>query len=884
MKLPTHATRTPALAAPLAVTLAGMVTLAAMAALPGGAVAQAPAGEPAAAETAAPASAPSNAERILNDRYTRSHDYDLVHQRIEVRDFDWDSTSFEGRVSTTLVSLRPRLDSLILDAGSLLGIRSVTGDAGYGATGRAAPGGGAGARASDARPPAFAFDHRGDTLVIRLPGPVGFGDTIRFAIDYDGKVENGRGLTFIESEGRPHRPRQIWSQGEDDNNHDWFPTYDFPNDKMSWELAATVPAEYTAVSNGRLVADTKNADGTRTMTWRQEKPSATYLVSLIVAPLARVHDEWQGKPVDYYVYREDEPLARRLFGVTPDMIQLYSDYTGIPYPWAKYAQTTVADFFGGMENVSATTLVDWLPDARAYADRPWYQWILIPHELAHQWFGDYVTTENWANMWLNEGFAEFLPGQYWRARQGEHAGEDYYLDEWRQFMAIEGRRSMPLASLGSNNIYPKGALVIEMLRKYLGDAPFQAGIHRFLVDHAYDNATTDDLRQAFLEATGENLDWFFDEWVYSAGYPAFTVTSSWDPATRRVTVVATQTQTDSLTADSTGLRYRTPEVFRMPVTVRVGTADGGDVVARSRIDQRVDTLTVDGVASEPAMVVFDDGNRILKTLEFEQPTARLAAQLRRDPDLWDRSWVIDQLSGRTDDVAAAAALADAARSADYFLTRAEAAEALGAFPADRALPALEAAATDTSAQVRAAAVSAVGHIGMTEAASAGSAASLAGEVLQRDSSYAVRAAAVVAVARIERSGARDVIRAALAEASYQAVVRQAALQAVAGLNDTTFIADLSQLLGEDRNVAITLGALAAQGSQRAADALVDALNDERPFVRRWALTALANRLEPGAAVARLKAAAEGLRFEDTKEAVKRAIERLEERTARRPGG
>src|SRR3989454_2340052 len=113
----------------------------------------------------------------------------------------------------------------------------------------------------------------------------------------------------------------------------------------------------------------------------------------------------------------------RLFDVTPDMIEVYSRLTGVRYPWAKYAQTTVADFFGGMENVSATTLIDWLPDERAYLDRPWYQWILIPHELAHQWFGDYVTLENWANMWLNEGFAEFLPRQYWRWEAGGHPHE-----------------------------------------------------------------------------------------------------------------------------------------------------------------------------------------------------------------------------------------------------------------------------------------------------------------------------------------------------------------------------------------------------------------------------------------------------------------------------
>ena len=193
--------------------------------------------------------------------------------------------------------------------------------------------------------------------------------------------------------------------------------------------------------------------------------------------------------------------------------------TGVKYPWAKYSQTIARDFIGGMENVGATTLVDWLPDAPAYRDRPWYRHSLIPHELAHQWFGNLVTTENWSNYWLNEGTAEFMAGQYWGARQGRHAEDDFYLDEYRRFLASDARRRMPLAAFNSNNVYTKGALVMQMLKKHLGPERFWAAINRYLTRHAFGNTTSDDLRRAVLHATGRNLDWFWDQWVYGAGYP-----------------------------------------------------------------------------------------------------------------------------------------------------------------------------------------------------------------------------------------------------------------------------------------------------------------------------------------------------------------------------
>jgi len=798
----------------------------------------------------APLVAQSNAERMANDAYTRSHDYDLIHQRIDVRNFDWDSTALDGRVTTTLVALRPGLDSVILDAGKRLEVR----------------------RVSDPTGGALRAAAHGDTLVVYPAHAVAFHDTLRFTIDYHARIDNGHGLTFIKADGREHRPQQIWSQGEEHDNHLWFPTYDFPNDRMTWELTATVPAAYRVVSNGRLVADRKNAGGTHSVTWRQEQPSATYLVSLIVAPLVKVSDTWRRVPVDYYVYRADSARARRLFGITPDMIDTYARLTGVKYPWAKYAQTTVADFFGGMENVSATTLIDGVPDDRAYLDRPWYQWILIPHELAHQWFGDYVTTENWANMWLNEGFAEFMPGQYWGVKLGRRAEDDYYLDEYRQYRQIDARRRMPLAALGSNNIYPKGALVLRMLLRYLGPERFWASITVYLRRHALGNATTDDLRQAVLDATGENLDWFWEQWMYQAGHPQFLVTTAYDTAGQKLTVTVKQTQVDSAKADSTGLRYETPSVFRMPLTIRVATATGGsDVVKRVALTVREQTIEIPGLAGAPSMVVFDDGNAILKELIFDQPTAWLATELRRDPDLWNREWAIEQLATRTADTAAAAALAWAATSADYFLTRVGGAEALARFPRATAEAPLAAALRDTSARVRRAALTALDQFAGGDARIA----ALARAAFQADPSYEVHAAALAVLAHADSTARDSAVAVGLATPSYQDVIREAAYRIIAHTGDTSAIPRVEGLLGDGQFPAHVLAALAGGGSAHALDVLTAHLDDERAYVRGWVVDAFRFTLPRPLGLERLKAVAGKLKYADTRKRVGDVLQQLE---------
>jgi len=644
-------------------------------------------------------------------------------------------------------------------------------------------------------------------------------------MEYHGKVAQGQGLYFFDAEsGR--WGRQVYSGGGTDGNPNWFPTYGGAEDKLTWEVVATVPRDLTVVSNGRLVRDRKATRDTHTVEWAQEQPASSYLVSLVAAPLVKLSDQWRKVPLAYYVAAADSARARLVFGMTPRVLEVYGQLLGVPFPWAKYAQVTVADYFGGMENVSATTLADWIPDRLALLDAPWYTQVLIPHEAAHNWFGNYVTTANWASYWLNEGFAQFMVGQYWRVAVGDDAAEEAYLTDYAQYLEDDARRRMPLAALGSNNIYPKGSLVLRMLRLELGDQRFWAGVRRYLTRHAFANATSADLQRAFLDATGDNLSGFFDQWVYRAGHPEFVIGAAYDSTARRLTLTVQQTQQDTLHADSTGLRYSVPAVFGGRVGVRVGTP-AGDVVRMFPIRQRAETLTVEDLPGPPNMVVFDDENRMLKTLRFDQPTSWLAAQLAKAPNVWNRAWAAEQLSVRPAEAVAGVALIDALTHGSDPIIRSLAAQGLGRFRGELALPGLKAALRDTSAVVREAAVRTLGLIRSPDAVV------LARAAFANDSSYAVRAAAVATVAQLDSAKARDVIERALATPSYRSMIQTAALAAALHTEDASLVPTLEQRLGDQPLVAIALAWFATHGSSDAADALARHRTDERAWVRRW---------------------------------------------------
>ncbi len=458
---------------------------------------------------------------------------------------------------------------------------------------------------------------RDDKLLITLDRVYEPADSITVRIKYRAHPEHG--LYFVSSsrEDGYRRPAQIYTQGEPEDNHQWFPCYDFPDDKATSEQYITTGANELAIANGKLVETTSNADGTRTFHWLMDQPHSTYLISLVVGDYAKLTDSYKNIPLEYYTYRGTERQARLVFSSTPEMIDLFSRVLKYDFPYDKYAQTIVGNFiFGGMENITATTFAD---TEILYADSsiPGASGVdLVSHELAHSWFGDLVTCRDWSHLWLNEGFATFMEAIY-REHLDGRAGylDSLQADAKEYFNEDPSHKRHPLVNtryplsmeLFDSTTYKKGALVIHMLRETVGDEIFWKALNVYLNEFKYRNVETRDLQRVFERVSGQQLEWFFDQWVYKAGYPELRVRSSYNATQQQLTLTVTQTQKP----DS-----NTPIVFRLPVELEILTASGSRT-EHIEINQRTQSFTFK-LDRSPGLITFDKGARLLKKLDFPQ--------------------------------------------------------------------------------------------------------------------------------------------------------------------------------------------------------------------------------------------------------------------------
>lgn len=554
---------------------------------------------------------PEEAENIRTEqdifRATETVLTDLVHTKLEVN-FDWNTSRMNGVETLTAKPHFYASDSVILDAKGMDIIHVKMGQKNL----------------------SFRYDSL--QLRIQLDRTYTRNESYTIEIKYvakpDERVTGGsaaiasdKGLYFINPRGEEKmKMPQIWTQGETEASSVWFPTIDAPNSKTTQEIFITVQDKFTTLSNGKLVASKRNADGTRTDHWKQDLPHAPYLFMMGIGEFKVVKDSYtrnNGTKMDvhYYVEPEWEPYAQAIFGETPKMIQFFSKLLDVEYPWDKYHQIVVRDYVSGaMENTGAVIFGDYvyktnreLLDANDQST--------IAHELFHHWFGDLVTCESWSNLPLNESFANYSQYLWDEFRFGIDEADyqaESEADGYFQSAQAQGYHNLiwldydDKEQMFDGHSYNKGGRILHMLRNYLGDEAFFAGMRNYLKTNQYKPAEFHQLRLAFEEVSGEDLNWFFNQWFLGAGHPILYTSQRIDSLGKSVELQITQKQ------DLT----KWP-LFKLPVQVAIHDASG-EHIHKLIIDKREETfrLPIQGKLNN---VVFDNQHMILAKIKEEKP-------------------------------------------------------------------------------------------------------------------------------------------------------------------------------------------------------------------------------------------------------------------------
>jgi aminopeptidase N len=484
-------------------------------------------------------------------RATPTRINDLVHTRLDVS-FDYNKAWMFGKEWVTLHPHFYSTDSLTLDAKGME-IKEI-----------------AMMKGSSKIPLKYSYDSM--QLRITLDKLYKGGENYTIYIHYVSRpnelkaqgsaaITDAKGLYFINPKGEDEgKPTQIWTQGETEANSAWFPTIDKPNQKTTEEIYMTVPSKYVTLSNGRLISQKKNTDGTRTDYWKLDLPHAPYLFFMGVGDYAIVKDKYKNIPVNYYVEKEYAPYAKKIFGETPAMIGFFEKITGVPYPWPKYDQIVGRDYVSGaMENTTATLHQEGayqnsrqLLDGNVWED-------VIAHELFHQWFGDLVTTESWSNITVNESFADYSETLWDTYRHGKDAGDAHIEENRENYMANPADASKNLVRFYYKDkedvfdgvSYPKGGAILHMLHNYVGDSAFFKSMNLYLTTNKFKSAEAQQLRLAFEDVTGRDLNWFWNQWYYGSGQPELTINYDYSNSKARVII------------------EQTGKIFKLPLTIDV---------------------------------------------------------------------------------------------------------------------------------------------------------------------------------------------------------------------------------------------------------------------------------------------------------------------------
>ncbi|MDJ1484656.1 M1 family aminopeptidase [Cytophagaceae bacterium YF14B1] len=526
----------------------------------------------------------------------RTRKHDLLHTRLDVR-FDWNKQHLLGTATLTLKPHFYTQDSLYLDAKGF-DIQSINL-----------------LEAGKTTKLQYGYDQK--IIGIKLAKPMTRNDKFIIQIKYVAKpndlpkggsaaITEDKGLYFINPDGKdPNKPRQLWTQGETQASSCWFPTIDSPNERCTEEIYITVDKNYVTLSNGLLISSKQNSDGTRTDYWKQDKPHAPYLFMMAVGDFAVVKDKWNNIELSYWVDKSYGKYAKDIFGRTPEMLTFFSKVLDYPYAWDKFAQVVVHDYVSGaMENTTAVVFGDYVQkDDRELLDDTNDD--VIAHEMFHHWFGDLVTCESWSNLPLNESFATYGEYLWIEHKQGRNEADYHLQADQEQYLAeAEGKQESLIRyyyadkeDMFDAHSYQKGGLILHMLRKYVGDEAFFKSLNLYLKRNAFTKVEIHDLRKAFEEVTGEDLNWFFDQWFLTAGHPKVKVAHQY--VNGKVQLQISQSPSDEDVS----------QIYRLPVQVEIWTG-GKKTTHEITINQSQQVFELP-VAAKPDLVLFDGETQLL---------------------------------------------------------------------------------------------------------------------------------------------------------------------------------------------------------------------------------------------------------------------------------
>lgn len=586
---------------------------------------------------------------------------DIIHTKLEVS-FDWHKQYMYGNATLTIKPYFFATSVLELDARGME-IKQVS-------------------LITKAGKKDLQYDYVNNILHINLDRMYTRAEQYTVFIDYISKpnelkkggslaITDDKGLYFINPEGKEkNKPQQIWTQGETQSNSVWFPTNDHPNERMTQEIYITTEKKYVTLSNGELVSSSDNGNGTRTDYWRMDLPHAPYLAMMAIGEFAIVKDKWRGKEVNYYVEKEYEPYARAIFGNTPEMMEFFSTKLGVPYQWNKYAQIVVRDYVSGaMENTTATLHSEILQQTdRELLDDD--HEVYVAHELFHQWFGDLVTCESWSNLPLNESFANYSEYLWEEYKYGLDAADEHSAEFRDGYLSESLRKKEPLIRFQYENredmfdahSYNKGGQVLHMLRKYVGDDAFFASLKLYLETNKFKSAEIHNLRLAFEEVTGEDLNWFFNQWFLSPGHPELLIKTSYDEATQKQMVEIKQTQ-----------NFAKIPLFKIPMYIDIYS--NGKVEHKKITLTKVDEVNYFDVAQRPDLVNVDAEKTLLCRKKETKTIPEWAFQYIHAPLYLDRYEALTGLADKAKDAVATQTLI-AALSDKFWSLRKKAIESL----------------------------------------------------------------------------------------------------------------------------------------------------------------------------------------------------------------